>query len=76
MINDTCPISRDPAKAVLSTSDYYEFDCPNCGRFRISELALEHIAELSRQEREALLSQARSDAQGGDGIPLIRNIYS
>lgn len=71
---DICPISGDPVDSLPTTGDYIEFDCPTCGRFRISGSALESMTELSRQEKEALLSKAKRDAQGGDGIPFIRDV--
>ena len=71
---DKCPISGDPVETLPTTGDYIELDCPTCGRFRISGSALEAMTELSRQEKEAFLSKAKSDAQGGDGIPFFRDI--
>lgn len=71
---EQCPISKEPAEVLQSTVDYREFNCPSCGRFRISGSALITIRTKSRKEREALLSQARCDVQGGDGLPFIRNI--
>lgn len=75
MTTDTCPISDEPAELIPSDGDFAEFVCPSCGRFRISRTALRLIKNLSRRRREALLNKARSDAQGGDGIPFIRNIF-
>jgi predicted RNA-binding Zn-ribbon protein involved in translation (DUF1610 family) len=75
MTIDRCPISDEPAEVAIPTDgDFAEFDCPSCGRFRISRTALKAIKRLPRKEKEALLNKARSDAQGGEGIPLIRNI--
>lgn len=71
---DICPISGDPVESLPKTGDYIEFDCPTCGRFRISGSALEAMSELSRQEKETYLSKAKGNAQGGDGIPIIRDI--
>jgi hypothetical protein len=71
---NTCPISDEPAEALPQTGGYHEFDCPSCGRFRISDTALEQIQAMSRREREALLSEAKRDVQGGEGLPFIRNI--
>jgi predicted RNA-binding Zn-ribbon protein involved in translation (DUF1610 family) len=71
----TCPISDEPVHEVLPrTGDFAEFDCPGCGRFRISRTALKTIKNKSRAEREALLNSARSNAQGGEGIPFIKDI--
>ena len=36
---NTCPISDEPAEALPKTGGYHEFDCPSCGRFRISDTA-------------------------------------
>ena len=74
MNTNICPISGDPAQSLPTTGDYIELDCPTCGRFRISGSALKSMTELSRQEKEALLSKAKRDAQGGDGNPFIRDI--
>lgn len=71
---EQCPISKEPVEVLQTTADYREFSCPSCGRFRISGSALIMIATKSRKEREALLSQARCDVQGGEGLPFIRNI--
>lgn len=35
---NTCPISDEPAEALPQTGGYHEFDCPSCGRFRISDI--------------------------------------
>ncbi len=71
----TCPISNEPLLEVLpKIGDFAEFICPSCGRFRISRTALKTIKKKSREEREILLNKARSNAQGGDGIPSIRDI--
>jgi predicted RNA-binding Zn-ribbon protein involved in translation (DUF1610 family) len=75
MTSTTCPISDEPVEVIPTDGDYAEFDCPGCGRFRISRTALRLIANRSRRKRETLLDKARSDAQGGDGLPFIRNIY-
>ena len=40
----------------------------------VSQTALEQIQAMSRREREALLSKAKRDVQGGEGLPFIRNI--
>lgn len=72
---DYCPISEERAEEVLPTGgDFAEFNCPSCSRFRISRTTLKTIKNLPRKAREALLNKARSDAQGGEGIPFIRNI--
>lgn len=75
MTSTTCPISDEPVEVIPTVGDYAEFDCPSCGRFRISRTALKLIAKRSRRRRETLLDKARADAQGGDGIPFIRNIF-
>jgi predicted RNA-binding Zn-ribbon protein involved in translation (DUF1610 family) len=73
----TCPISDEPVHEMLPrVGDFAEFICPSCGRFRISRRALRLIKNLSRGRRETLLNKARSDAQGGEGIPFIRSIHS
>jgi hypothetical protein len=71
---DYCPISDEPAETSPTDGDFAEFDCPSCGRFRISRTALKTITNLPRKERETLLNKARSDAQGGEGLPFIRNL--
>ncbi|MBB3237387.1 hypothetical protein FHS20_004284 [Phyllobacterium endophyticum] len=74
MTTTICPISNEPVDLISTASDYSEFNCPSCGRFRISPAALKLIVNHSRRRRESLLDKARADAQGGDGIPFIRNI--
>ena len=72
---DYCPISEEKVEAISPISgDFAEFNCPSCGHFRITRTALKMIKNLPRNERETLLNKARSDAQGGEGIPFIRNI--
>lgn len=73
-VSEECPISNELAEVILTTGDYREFKCSSCGRFRISSSALITIRTRSRKEREVLLSQARCDVQGGEGLPYIRNI--
>lgn len=68
-----CPISGDPATMVSIDGQLIEIDCRRCGRFRLSLSAIGKIGTKSREEREALLSSARRDAQGGEGIPVIRD---
>lgn len=60
-----CPICSDRAEIVSRDIGFIEFDCPHCGRFRMSPSALETIDRKSREELEALLNSARQDAQGG-----------
>ncbi|PSH65431.1 hypothetical protein [Phyllobacterium sophorae] len=75
ILSNHCPISEEPAEEVSPAhGDFAEFVCPGCGRFRISRSALKTIVNLRRKEKEALLNKARSDAQGGEGIPFIRNM--
>lgn len=70
-----CPISDEPVNEVLPrTGDFVEFFCPGCGQFRVSKAALKSIKNKSRTQREALLTEARLCAQGGEGIPTIYNV--
>jgi predicted RNA-binding Zn-ribbon protein involved in translation (DUF1610 family) len=72
-----CPISDKPVHEVLPRDgDFVEFFCPTCGQFRISNKSITSMRHRSRGEREAMLTDARRDAQGGDGIPLIRDSHS
>lgn len=71
-----CPISEEPVHEVLPRDDdFVEFFCPTCGQFRISNSAIKSMKNLSRAEREALLNEARRNAQGGDGVPIIRDTH-
>lgn len=71
-----CPISEDPVHEVLLRhGGFVEFSCPRCGRFRISNSAIKSMKNLYRVEREALLNEARRNAQGGDGVPIIRDTH-
>ena len=67
-----CPISGDPAIVLSMDSKFVEIECRHCGRFRLSRSAIKTMSTRSREEREALLSNARRDAQGGEGLPVIR----
>lgn len=69
-----CPVSDEPAELSFIEDECVEVECPRCGQFRISRTALKTIKGQSRAYRETLLNNARRDAQGGVGIPFIRNL--
>ncbi len=68
-----CPVSDEPVVISFTENEFVEFECSGCGRFRISRTALAMIKGQSRADREALLNNARRNAQGGVRIPYIRN---
>ena len=55
-------------------SDSHQFNCPECGRFRVSGTALQ-LFKLNphRYDRRGLLEQAKNRTNPGE-IPLIANI--
>lgn len=69
-----CPVSDEPAELSASDAEFVKIECPRCGQFKISRTALVMIKGQSRADRETLLNNARRDAQGGVGIPFIRNL--
>ncbi len=71
-----CPISEEPVHEVLPrAADFVEFFCPTCGQFRIAKTAIGAVKDMPQSEREALLTAARLNAQGGVGIPFISSIH-
>lgn len=71
-----CPISNEPVHEVLPRAGgFVEFFCPNCGQFRISNASIKSMRDRSRAERDALLTEARRNAQGGESVPIIRDIH-
>jgi hypothetical protein len=69
-----CPITDDPAEIRAKTNDYTEFDCPQCGVFRISDAALALAGDNPETLLEAL-SVAQTSAKTGE-IPTIDNVVS
>lgn len=71
-----CPISEEPVHEVLpGVADFVEFFCPSCGHFRLAKTSISLVKEMSRSERETLLTAARLNAQGGEGIPFIGGVH-
>lgn len=68
----SCPICDEPVHEVFPRAeDLIEFSCPNCGQFRISKTSIKFLKDKSRAEREALLTEARRNAQGGESVAII-----
>lgn len=68
----SCPICEEPVHEVFPRAeDLIEFSCPTCGQFRISKTSIKSLKEKSRADREALLSDARRNAQGGEGASIV-----
>ena len=54
MTKTPCPITADPAQIRARTADYTEFDCPQCGVFRISDAAMALAGDNPETLAEAL----------------------
>lgn len=70
---DACPISGTPDTRVPSNGDYFEFDCPVCGHYRISGTAM----ELAGDDDQPVLFDALQAAKRSvepDQIPMIANL--
>jgi hypothetical protein len=58
--NDTCPPSNQQAQEMLPRmGDNVEFNCPSCGRFRISGTAFEVIRSFPEVTRKSALDKAK-----------------
>ncbi|HEY8574923.1 MAG TPA: hypothetical protein VIL88_01145 [Devosia sp.] len=68
-----CPVSGEQATEHPTTGDYREYDCPTCGRFRISRTVLA-LAPDNPETLKAALETAKRAAPGE--IPFISNIVS
>lgn len=66
-----CPITGDLAQVAPATGDFKEFDCPTCGRFKISNTALA-LAEGQPELLQEALVAAKSRAN--DQVPTIDNL--
>lgn len=72
-VADDCPISGTKNVRVPSTGDYVEYNCPVCGRFRVSSTAI----RLAGDEDQGLLFDALKVAKQNldpDEIPMISNL--
>ena len=74
MTKTPCPITGDPAQIRARTADYSEFDCPQCGVFRISDAAMALAGDNPETLAEAL-AVARSAAGEGE-TPIINTVVS
>ncbi len=74
MDENACPISGHASALETRLQDSRQFNCPECGRFRVSGTAL-HLFEINpnRYDRRGLLAEAKCRAKPGE-IPLISNI--
>ena len=68
-----CPISGDPDVLLPSTGDYAEYDCPTCGRFRITGTALELAGDHDQDLLRTALDVAKHSAEPGE-VPVISNL--
>ena len=68
-----CPISGDPDTLQPKTGDYAEYDCPTCGRFRISRTALQLAGDDDQELLRTALEIAKHAADP-DEVPTIRNL--
>ena len=74
-VNALCPVTDEVAKRSETTyGDYEEYDCSVCKRFQISGTALETIKKYDKDEKIALLSAARKQAEIVGGLPFINHI--
>ena len=74
MASTPCPVTGDSAQIGAKTADYTEFDCPQCGVFRISDAAMALAGDNPETLAEAL-AVARSAAAEGE-TPIIDNVVS
>ena len=68
----SCPICEEPfAEVFPGAEDLIEFSCPTCGQFQISKTSIKLLKRESRAHREALLTDARRSALGGESVPVV-----
>jgi uncharacterized radical SAM superfamily protein len=68
-----CPISEDLSPVTVA-GDYKEFDCPTCGRYRVSNTVMV-THEGKHEELAEALQQARRRVSS-DQIPMISNLLT
>ena len=68
-----CPITGDENSLRVSAGDYREYDCPTCGRFRISGTALALAGANDQDVLRAALDVARHSTPSGQ-VPMISNL--
>ena len=69
----SCPISADRDVLQPSIGDYVEYNCPTCGRFRISGTAFELVSEHDPETLKTALNVAKLSADPGQ-VPMIKNL--
>jgi hypothetical protein len=74
-ISDQCPVTNEPAQqAQMSTGDFAEFTCPTCGRFRVSQWAVQQLSDMPQALANDALAKAKKRAEiDGDEVPVIRS---
>lgn len=68
-----CPITGDISPVIVGV-DFKEFDCPTCGRFRISG-----TVQVTHAGKHDELARALKNAQmrvNPDQVPMISNLPS
>lgn len=72
-----CLICKDAAASVRRTfraggqSQYSDVDCPSCGEYRIAGEAVQHIAQLDADLRQALKQKAPPVFKGAQARFLL-----
>ncbi|MCO4318817.1 hypothetical protein M8997_016615 [Phyllobacterium sp. 21LDTY02-6] len=66
-----CPVCGEIA-AHTASANLMRVVCLNCGRFQLSDAALQALVRLPAHERELMLTKARQEAQGGESYPSLR----
>jgi hypothetical protein len=67
-----CPICKSEAKSILPTGDFYVFDCPEHGIFKVAGTvcSVDTCKNASREKWEAALKKAKARTEPGEW-PLI-----
>jgi hypothetical protein len=70
---DHCPISGDTWVRRPTTGDYLEYNCPTCGRFRVTRTAMKLAGEKDQGLLREALQVAKHSTRPGE-VPIISNL--
>jgi hypothetical protein len=72
-----CPICNAEASSLPRTGLANGFDCPNHGRFKVSDtvLAMPAFTEAPRAQWEAALAKAKASPQADEWAPCITSYH-
>ncbi len=72
-----CPICKAEASPLPKIGLANGFDCPNHGRFKVSDtvLAMPAFREAPRQQWEAALTKAKASPQPDEWAPCITSYH-